>query len=93
MFMMKNVNGFYKRLMIEQKLSERSLCVYLFSFATSMVNKNENEGKEPTRCNKLCSFIASTCFRHRYGHHQGTVNAYLPLLGGHTWKPAWGVPH
>jgi hypothetical protein len=29
-----------------------------------------SEGKEPTRCDKVCSFIASTCFGHQYAHHQ-----------------------
>jgi hypothetical protein len=28
------------------------------------------KGKEPTRCDKVCSFIASTCFGHQYAHHQ-----------------------
>jgi hypothetical protein len=28
------------------------------------------KGKEPTRCNKVCSFIALTCFGHQYAHHQ-----------------------
>jgi hypothetical protein len=38
-FMIKYVNELYKSLMIEQKLSEGSSCVYLFSFVTSMVKK------------------------------------------------------
>jgi hypothetical protein len=28
------------------------------------------EGKELTRCDKVRSFIASTCFGHQYAHHQ-----------------------
>jgi hypothetical protein len=28
------------------------------------------KGKEPTRCDKVCSFIASTCFGHQYAPYQ-----------------------
>jgi hypothetical protein len=28
------------------------------------------KGKEPTRCDRVCSVIASTCFGHQYAHHQ-----------------------
>jgi hypothetical protein len=24
---------------------------------------------------------------------RSTISEYLPLLGGHTWKAAWVVPH
>jgi hypothetical protein len=34
------------------------------------VHRRHSEGKEPTRCDKVCSFIASTCFGHQYAHHQ-----------------------
>jgi hypothetical protein len=34
------------------------------------VHSRHSEGKEPTRCDKVCSFIASTCFGHQYAHHQ-----------------------
>jgi hypothetical protein len=34
------------------------------------VNRRHSEGKEPTRCDTVCSFIASTCFGHQYVHHQ-----------------------
>jgi hypothetical protein len=29
------------------------------------VHRRHKEGKEPTRCEKVCSFIASTCFGHK----------------------------
>jgi hypothetical protein len=32
--------------------------------------KFTSEGKDPTGCDKVCSFIASTCFEHQYAHHQ-----------------------
>jgi hypothetical protein len=38
------------------------------------VHRRHSEGKEPTRCDRVCSFIASTCFGHQYSHHQ----EYLP---------------
>jgi hypothetical protein len=28
------------------------------------------KGKEPTRCDKICSFIASTCFGQQHAHHE-----------------------
>jgi hypothetical protein len=79
--------------MIEQKLSERSLCVHLFSFATSMVNKMKVKVK-----NKLDATNNAVLLPQRVSGTDmpivgSTVNAYLPLLCGHTWKPAWGLPH
>jgi hypothetical protein len=33
------------------------------------VHRRHSEGKEPSRCDKVCSFYASTCFGHQYAHH------------------------
>jgi netrin-G3 ligand len=34
------------------------------------VHRRHSERKERTICDKVCSFIASTCFGHQYAHHQ-----------------------
>jgi hypothetical protein len=34
------------------------------------------KSKEPTRCDKVCSFIASTCFGHQYAGVQSVTSAF-----------------
>jgi hypothetical protein len=79
--------------MIEQKLSERSLCVHLFSFATSMVNKMKVKVKNQLDATNYAVLLPQHVSGTDMPIIGGTVNAYLPLLGGHTWKPNWGMPY
>jgi hypothetical protein len=64
----------------------------MFSFATSIVNKMKVKLK-----NQLDATNYAVLLPQRVSGTdmpiRGTVNAYLPLLGGHTWKPACGVPY
>jgi hypothetical protein len=40
------------------------------------VHRRHSEGKEPTRCDGVCSFIVSTCFGHQYANiSRGVVDA------------------
>jgi hypothetical protein len=48
-----------------------NMYVYVYLFDVHVpVHRRHSEGKEPTRCDKVSSFIASTCFGHQYAHHQ-----------------------
>jgi hypothetical protein len=56
----------------------KTLSLLVQTQSTSLQAQNEQwynsmilvKGKEPSRCDKVCSFIASTCFGHQYAHHQ-----------------------
>jgi hypothetical protein len=46
------------------------IALLMRTFIYSQVISGLVKGKEPTRCDKACSFIASTCFGHQYAHYQ-----------------------
>jgi hypothetical protein len=48
---------------------ETQTCLHPFDVHVT-VHRRHSESKEPTICDKVCSFIASTCFGHQYAHHQ-----------------------
>jgi hypothetical protein len=51
------------------------------------LHRRHSEGKEPTICDKVCSFYCLNMFWAPIRPSSGVqlVN-YLPFLGGHTWK-------
>jgi hypothetical protein len=61
------------------------------------VHRRHSEGKEPTRWDKICSFYSFLLPQHVWGTNipiiKSIISEYLPLLGGHTWKATWVVPH
>jgi hypothetical protein len=67
---LQNLTFFYLALTLylpNHKLSTNYTC--LFDVRVT-VHRRHSEGKEPTRCYKICSFIASTCFGHQYAHRR-----------------------
>jgi hypothetical protein len=47
-----------------------SPCRQFHFYVHVTMHRWHSEGKEPNTSNKVCSFIASTCFGHQYAHHQ-----------------------
>jgi hypothetical protein len=50
-------------------LTWHTYILYIFNVHVT-VHRRHSEGKEPTRYNQVCSFIASTGFGHQYAHRQ-----------------------
>jgi hypothetical protein len=55
------------------------------------LHRRHSEGKEPTRCEKVCSFIASTCFGHLYVRRQEYCNGG-DLVSGRWCQPSSNKP-
>jgi hypothetical protein len=53
---------------IQQAMRMRHIVICVLFGSTIFIHIVK--GTEPTRCDKVCSFIASTSFGHQYAHHR-----------------------